>query len=283
MDPESKKASPLLKWVGGKTQILGPVLENFPKTHNRYFEPFIGGGAVFFRLGNPKSVISDINPRLINFYQHVASHPEGLIKEVSALGQLFMGTAKPQEEVFYELRHRLNEEQPVSVVAAALFLVINKTAFNGLYRENKKGDFNVPFNKFKAVPSFFDEDNLRRASRLLKTASISVSDFADATSEATEGDLVYFDPPYVPMSITSRFTSYSSGGFDEKEQKELLETAIGLRGRGVSVVLSNSYSGWVLENYESNGFRVLEVFASRNVAARSSSRTKVSEALILGQ
>lgn len=279
---DAPKPAPLLKWVGGKTQLLGPLLNEFPGVFGKYYEPFIGGGAVFFNLDRPNSVISDVNARLVNFYRQVAQVPDAVYEEVNKLREAFLQTERPNEKTFYELRGKLNSLTPDSPEAAAHFLVINKTAFNGMYRENKSGGFNVPFNKFRALPAFLDLENLKLASTLLSQTEILVSDYRVATNSAVAGDLVYFDPPYVPLSITSNFTGYSAGAFGEAQQLELLQTAKELKSRGVFVVLSNSYTDWVTEHYASAGFRVLSVDARRNIAASPGSRASVREAIIVG-
>jgi DNA adenine methylase len=279
---DARRPSPLLKWVGGKTQLLEPLLREFPAEFGKYYEPFIGGGAVFFQLGRPDSVISDVNTRLINFYKQVALLPDAVHDEVSKLRAAFLETERSDESTFYSLRERLNSLEPNTPEAAAHFLVVNKTAFNGMYRENKKGAFNVPFNKFRALPSFLDLENLRLASELLSQTEMLASDYKAATSSVVAGDLVYFDPPYVPLSITSNFTSYSAEAFGEAQQLELLQTAKDLKSRGAYVVLSNSHTEWVAEHYGAAGFRVLSVDAKRSIAASSASRASVREAIIVG-
>lgn len=281
MPEKNDRISPLLKWVGGKTQLLDDISSKFPLKFNNYFEPFLGGGAVFFSLARSGSTISDVNPRLVNFYQQVSQNPESLSAEVELIRKGFEGQ-RSFKESYLDYRKEMNELHPDNVRAAALFLSINKTAFNGLYRENKGGSFNVPFNNFKTIPKMIDVENLSKASALLKNTRILNVGFVDGTQDAKADDLVYFDPPYVPLRPTSNFTSYSSGEFGEREQLLLIKTAVELRSKGVLVMLSNSYSPWVVDAYSAEGFKIHEVSAKRNVAASAASRAKVSEALIVG-
>jgi DNA adenine methylase len=277
-----EKVSPLIKWVGGKSQLLPVLSEHVPEKLGRYFEPFCGGAALFFHLQPEQGLISDLNPRLINFYTQVADDPDAVIEQVRKFASRFGGEGVDRKSVFLELRHLFNKMIPETPEAAALFLVVNKTAFNGLYRENLAGDFNVPFNSFKSIPKFFDEDNFSRASTLLRGATIKEAGYVETVAEAKSGDFVYFDPPYVPLSPTASFTSYTSKSFNELNQLELIDVAKSLRDSGVMVLLSNSYSDWVVDHYNKAGFEVNSVSASRNVAARASSRSRVQEALIKG-
>jgi|AntAceMinimDraft_13_1070369.scaffolds.fasta_scaffold16431_3 DNA adenine methylase len=277
-----EKVSPLIKWVGGKSQLLPVLSEHVPEKLGQYFEPFCGGAALFFHLQPENGLISDLNPRLINFYAQVADDPDAVIEQVRKFASRFGDEGVDRKSVFLELRHLLNKLVPDTPEAAALFLVVNKTAFNGLYRENLAGDFNVPFNNFESIPKFFDEDNLSRASILLRGAAIKEAGFVETVSAAKSGDFVYFDPPYVPLSPTASFTSYTSKSFNELNQLELIDVAKSLRDSGVMVLLSNSYSDWVVENYSKAGFEVNAVSARRNVAAQASSRSRVQEALIRG-
>lgn len=275
-------SSPVLKWVGGKSQILNEVLGEFPESFNTYHEPFLGGAAVFFSLGAEKAILSDANRWLIGFYEALKATPYELIEELEIIAEQF--NSKPIADrsiVFYQLRDEFNSIKEVSLRKSALFLALNKTCFNGLYRENTKGMFNVPYNQAKSQVRFLNTDNFLSASSKLQNADLATRSFETVLDLAVPGDLTYFDPPYVPLTATSSFTSYSAGGFGESSQRTLLGVAKELVAKGVFVVLSNSYSDWVVKNYTSAGFKVLEISAKRLVAAKATSRTAVSEALIV--
>jgi DNA adenine methylase len=277
--------SPLLKWVGGKSQLLQEILTRFPKSFGAYHEPFLGGAAVYFGLKhqNRASFLSDTNQWLINFYSHVKSSPLELFHEISQLGKVFNSLdVEERSSMFYQMRDEFNLICEPGLRKAALLLFLNKTCFNGLYRENSKGKFNVPFNKSRGQITFVQLDNLLSASKRLQSASLRNASFISVQDFVRAGDLVYFDPPYVPLSDTSSFTDYVSDGFGKSQQEELLELASQLRQTGAFVVLSNSYSPWVVENYKKHEFKIFEVKAKRMVAAKTSSRSAVSEALILG-
>lgn len=274
--------SPVLKWVGGKSQILNEVLGVFPDSFNTYHEPFLGGAAVFFSLDAERAVLSDSNKWLIGFYEALRSTPQALIEELDMIAQQF--NSKPigdRATIFYQLRDEFNSIKDVTLRKSALFLALNKTCFNGLYRENAKGIFNVPYNQAKSHVRFLNPENFLNASNKLQNADLSTRSFETVLDLAVTGDLAYFDPPYVPLTETSSFTSYSAGGFGESSQKTLIRVAKELVAKGVYVVLSNSYSEWIVENYTAAGFKVLEISAKRSVAARATSRAAVSEALIV--
>jgi DNA adenine methylase len=277
--------SPLLKWVGGKSQLLQEILTRFPKSFGAYHEPFLGGAAIYFGLEtqNRASFLSDTNQWLINFYSHVKSSPMELFHEISQLGKVFNSLdAVERSLMFYQLRDEFNSVSEPGLRKAALLLFLNKTCFNGLYRENSKGKFNVPFNQSRGQITFAQLDNLLAASKKLEKASLRNASFTSVQDFVRAGDLVYFDPPYVPLSDTSSFTDYVSDGFGKSQQEELLELASQLRQTGAFVVLSNSYTPWVVENYKKRDFKIYEVKAKRMVAAKTSSRSAVSEAVILG-
>jgi len=265
--------APPIKWVGGKRQLLEEIVPRIPE-HDTYYEPFLGGGAVFFALQPNKAVLSDYNYELINLYRTIKTQPQLLIENL----RYYSNT----EEDYYKARDYDRDEflyqSMCPVQKAARFLYLNKTGFNGLYRVNKKGHFNVPYGKNKDR-RFLDEENIMKCHKVLKSNDISVtaSDFTRA-SDANKNDFVYFDPPYVPLSITSSFTSYTKTGFGMKEQKRLLQLCDTLNSRGVKWMLSNSSAPIVYTMY--NAYNIIEVNASRNVAASSSSRKRVKEVLV---
>lgn len=276
--------TPLLKWVGGKTRLLPSVIEKFPPRFARYIEPFSGGGAVFFALGKSGSIVSDVNKSLIDFYTMVATYPEDLIDALQQLENQFNSLPiAGRKEWHASIRHEFNELQQEPISRAASFLALNKTSFNGLYRENSKGKFNVPFNSMQGPLKLFERSNFLKAAELLADTELLNEPFESSVTRASSGDLVYFDPPYVPLSPTSSFTAYNKAGFGEKEQLRLIETSLSLAKRGVRVVLSNSYSPWVLENYQESYFTVHHVDVMRGVSANAGSRGIVREALIVAK
>lgn len=275
-------ATPLLKWVGGKTRLLPAVIANFPAAFDRYIEPFIGGGAVFFSLGKSGSLVSDINGRLIDFYKTVAKSPNEVMDALSQAESLFNGLSlDARREWHASLRSEFNESMQEPVSQAASFLALNKTSFNGLYRENSKGQFNVPFNSMTGPLKLFETGNFLKVARLLQETELLKEPFDSSVARAKSGDLVYFDPPYVPLSPTSSFTAYNKEGFGEIEQRSLIQTSVNLAARGVRVVLSNSYSSWVLENYPKSTFSIYPVDVMRGVSAKPGSRGVIREALIV--
>jgi DNA adenine methylase len=265
--------SPFLKWVGGKGQLLGRLLEIFPTQVNTYNEPFFGGGAVFWALAKKgffqRAVINDVNQDLMDTVRIVRDFPEDLIGQLSKLPY--------DKEVFEQLRAAdISKFSPVRRAARVIYL--NKTGFNGLYRVNQKGQFNVSFGKY-TNPSIYKETTLLSDSLALeKFVWIQSVDFETSCSEAQPGDLVYLDPPYVPLSETSNFTSFTKGGFGLKEQTRLADLFRTLSDRGVTVVASNSNTGTVRELYKGAYFH--EVDAKRNVNSKGDKRGPVKELII---
>lgn len=284
MKLNSSEISPLLKWVGGKARLKSAVVAHFPSKFERYFEPFVGGGAIFFSLEHPRSVLSDINEHLVNFYTVVAKHPIELMDSLQKFEKEFNALPTDSRRSWHEsLRGEFNQRPKDDIARASMFLALNKTSFNGLYRENAAGMFNVPFNAMKGTLKLFDRENLLRCSRLLQQAELLNESYESAVGRASNQDLVYFDPPYVPSSPTSDFTAYSRSGFGEKDQRKLIETAVGLVEKGAHVILSNSYTPWVLENYPDSHFKIHGVDVMRGVAANASSRGRIKEALIVSK
>ncbi|WP_416838748.1 DNA adenine methylase [Haloferax sp. DFSO52] len=289
-------AKPVLKWAGGKSQLLDEIYSRFPTEYNRYHEPFFGGGAVFFDLEPKDGTINDTNTRLINFYRVVRDNPSELLTRLREFEHpednpdpelKYADQDQKENEIdqyFYQQRARFNrrpyddEEWPVTdeerIEEAALLFYLNRTCYNGLFRENRKGGFNVPIGRY-ANPDWVMADRIRNASRILAGADIRNEDFEYVLDEATEGDLVYFDPPYKPMSTTAYFTDYSAEGFDKDDQKRLLKTAKELDSRGVFVVLSNS--GVMYELYDEAGFFVEREGATRSINSDETARGEVDE------
>jgi DNA adenine methylase len=269
-------ASPVLKWAGGKRRLLGQYEEHFPQKFGSYFEPFVGGGAVFFwlhsfeNLARKSVVLNDINPELVNLYKILKTDCESLIEKL-ALHHKHHG-----EEHYYRVRAK-NHKRMKPVNRAARLLYLNRTCFNGLYRVNSKGQFNVPMGRYKN-PLICDPKGLRAASAALQDTVISLGTYKDCTRSATQGDFVYFDPPYVPLNTTSSFTSYTKENFGLKDQEELAETFAELAARGVKVLLSNSDTPLVRDLYKE--FKQHSILAPRAINSKPDRRQKVSELLI---
>ncbi|MDA0246802.1 MAG: Dam family site-specific DNA-(adenine-N6)-methyltransferase [Actinobacteria bacterium] len=281
MTQPPQSAKPVLKWVGGKSQLVETLVGWSPRTIGRYFEPFLGGGALFFRTCPQNAFLSDSNERLIRFYQSLRDDPHALLARVATKEKEFNELDTTSRKTwFYEQRDAFNADAGEKIEMAALFLALNKTAFNGLYRENSSGQFNVPFNQASKTVRFCQKENFFAASQALSAAKLTSASFDSVLKEIRSNDFVYFDPPYVPISKTSDFTGYAAKGFDMRLQERLVEVAKECSDRGAHVLLSNSYTQWVKSNYEAAGFKVEKVLAKRLVAARASSRTLVYEAVI---
>lgn len=271
-----------LKWVGGKRRIAPEIARHFPESYGRYFEPFVGGGSVFL-AAHPKSAsLSDVNGGLINYYLQLRDSIDSLLDAAMRLQTEFnaLSSQDSRRAHFHQQRAAYNRSERTGVQAAARFLYLNKTAFNGLYRENSKGDFNVPFNN-KENLILFEVQNLRDNSIRLNSVELRTLGFKEAVEDAEAGDLVYFDPPYVPLSNTAAFTAYTKSPFGPAAQKQLRDTALELLSRGVFVVLSNSYCPEVAELY--SDFDLHEVEINRLVAAKGASRSRLSEFVIVGR
>ena len=263
---------PIVKWVGGKRQLMFELLKNMPQNYDRYFEPFIGGGALFFELQPDNAYISDMNEELINLYQVVRDNVDELITDLKK--------HDISKEYFMEIRNidRTNDYRNWSdIQKASRFIYLNRTCFNGMYRVNSKGEFNVPFGHYKN-PRIVDENNLINCSNLLQRTEIRHADFSEILTKVQEGDFVYFDPPYVPLSETSSFTSYTKDGFDIDMQFKLRDVCDELDSMGVKFLLSNSDTKLVNELYES--YNIKKVFASRQINANADGRGKITEVLV---
>lgn len=287
-------AHPFVKWVGGKTQLLEKIREKYPSKIEKYCEPFVGGGAVLFdvlsKFQSKEILINDINKELINTYSQVKSNCEKLITVLSDLQERYKKQTLEQNRLFfYEKRERFNAikvelNETENIEKAALFIFLNKTCFNGLYRVNIKGLFNVPFNSAKN-PLLCDVDNLRECSKILKNVEMKAGSYTQCKDFIGKNTFVYIDPPYRPLSETSSFTSYSVNGFSDKEQIELKDFIEEISKKGAFVLASNSDP----KNADSNdeffdmlysNFEIKRVFASRMVNSNAKKRGAISELLI---
>lgn len=265
------RARPILKWAGGKSQLLNQLLPHFPGRFNRYIEPFLGAGAIYFSL-NPQcpAIINDANPELYELYLVLRDQPRELTRLLDKYSRLY------SEEFYYELRSS-RPRTPVS--RAARFIFLNKTGFNGLYRLNSKGHFNVPFGKRKHCPLLYEPENLRKVSERLRKSQIKNMDFEKVIRMAKKGDFVYCDPPYSPLSRTASFNSYTAGGFSHTEQVRLKEACQEATDRGAIVAISNSSAPLILDLYQ--GWKVHLIKARRSINSKSHLRGPVHEVLAL--
>src|SRR4051812_18901928 len=251
-------ASPVVKWVGGKTKLLPELLLRMPERYGRYYEPFAGGAALFFRLAPKRAVLADFNHDLVGLYTAIAKDVGAVIR------RLEMHRQAHSESHYYETRERWNDREVSwsTPERAAAFIYLNKTCFNGLWRVNRGGGFNVPIGRY-TDPPICVPDALRAASRTLAGADLRVGDYAAACVDARAGDLVYFDPPYHPVTETANFVSYTADAFGPDDQRALATLARSLVARGVRVMLSNSDVPFIRSLYQ--GLRIDRVWCSRAV------------------
>lgn len=260
---------PFLKWAGGKSQLIQQYIHYFPKAYKTYYEPFLGGGAVFFYLNPPSAVLTDVNAELVNAYRCVRDNVEELIVLLDA------HQSKHCKEYYYEVRQH---NGITNLEKAARLIYLNKTCFNGLYRENSQGQFNVPLGQYKN-PKICNPSLLRSACFALQNAQINTRHFEDILDYAANcDDFVYFDPPYYPISPTSNFTAYSRYAFRPDDQIKLKEVFAELAQRGVNVMLSNSDCNFIRELYRD--FKIYTISATRLINSKGNKRGKISEVLI---
>lgn len=270
---------PFVKWAGGKRQLL-PVIENhIPSKFDRYFEPFLGGGAVFFSLASKerkaKWFISDLNSDLVLSYVTIRDKVKELVLSLENHAAHY---SKDQSGYYYKIREA-NPKNDIDKVSRLIFL--NKTCFNGLYRVNSKGKFNVPVGRY-VNPNIVNKENLFEVSKILQSKDISIKcqDFEDALKGVGQGDFVYLDPPYQPVSSTASFTSYTDNDFDFSDQERLYNKFKALDKKGVKVLLSNSKSDEITELFQEYSDGIIEIAANRFINSVSKNRTGHAELLI---
>lgn len=266
--------TPILKWAGGKRQLIPQIRKYLPDEYNDYYEPFVGAGALLLELQPQTAVINDFNDELINVYHVVKYNVDELIDSLKL--------HKNEEEYFYKIREldRINEfVQLNNIQKASRFIFLNKTGYNGLYRVNSKGQFNVPFGKYKK-PLIINEEGLRNLHEYLNNNNIMIlnGDFEYAVKTAAKGDFVYFDPPYDPLTTTSSFTAYSKEGFNRTDQERLYRVYKELDERGCYVMLSNSATDFIKVLYKE--YNVNIVTAKRNINSKGTGRGAIDEVLI---
>lgn len=264
-----KKAKPILKWAGGKGQMLKVLEPKMPFEFNNYIEPFVGGGALFFDVAPKNAILADSNIELINLYKVVASNVEELIQSLKKY--------KYDKEMYYKVRAQIPEKMD-NVDRAARMIYLNRTGFNGLYRVNKQGRFNVPFGRYKN-PKILDEDNLRATSKLLKKATIIHDDYLNVLNEfAQPGDFIFLDPPYMPISEYSDFKRYTKEQFNEEDQKKLADEVMRLYNMGCYVMMTNSNHPLIHELYSNYN---IQVFDTKRMINSKSDKRKGQDVVVL--
>jgi DNA adenine methylase len=273
---EPIRLRPILKWAGGKARLVSQILERLPPEIGTYYEPFVGGAAVFFALASAsrfkRAVLSDLNHDLVDVYK-------GVKKDVGGVIALLTDYRKRHDHDTYYATRELDPKSLDLVQRAARLIYLNKTGYNGLYRVNRSGQFNVPLGRYEN-PSICDEPRLRAAAQALKRVTLKVMDFADASRAAKRGDAIYFDPPYVPLSKTSSFTSYHSEAFGEEEHQRLADTFADVTRRSIAAVLSNSDNRITRRLYKNAAFDLERVLVTRPINSKASARGTVAELLV---
>lgn len=268
------KYKPIIKWAGGKRQLLPELLKNIPSNFDTYYEPFIGGGALLLSLYSrnliKKAVISDINSSLYDLYRSIKENPERVIHEIESL------KVTNNKDDYYRARELFNKcNDPIE--KSALFIYLNRHGYNGLFRVNSKNEFNVPFGKY-SNPGMPSPVEIASLSRALRSCVIMNEDFEIAVSNAKRNDFVYLDPPYVPLNRTSYFTAYTEGGFNQKDQERLAKLFKKLSDHGVKVMQSNSDTEFIRDLY--SGFIIVEARARRNINSDGNKRKEINELII---
>src|SRR2546427_9449766 len=271
-DTRLGRPRPFLKWAGGKGRLLEQMAKHFPSKFETYFEPFLGGGAVFFHLQPKRAVLSDSNSELIQAYSVVRDDPEGLI---AVLDKHYSHRKKRADY------NKIRAQDPADLSAterAARMIFLNKTCYNGLYRVNAAGQFNVPFGR-NLNPSLYDRTALLAASKALKGSVLTTGDYRWACEYVREGDFVYLDPPYHPPSATANFTGYTRNAFGAEDQKEVAVVFAQLHAKGCKVMLSNSATHLIRSLY--SGYRTKSIKAKRVINSKVSGRGAIEELLIM--
>lgn len=271
--------APVLKWVGGKRQLIEDISPLIPKQISTYVEPFVGGAAILFHLQPKKAIINDFNDELMNIYQVIKENPNGLIKILEKHKEA------NSEEYYYETRalDRTSDYENLSKEEkAGRILYLNKTCYNGLFRVNSSGQFNAPYGKYKN-PAIVNDVTIKAVSNYFNSANIKFlnGDYKEALKGLRKGTFVYFDPPYMPVSSSSNFTGYTENGFGYEKQVELRDECLKLNKRGIKFLQSNSYTPEILELYsDSSVFTIKVVQAKRSINSKSDKRGEISEVLI---
>lgn len=266
----TNKLRPILKWAGGKTQLLPELLTRIPKEYNRFYEPFIGGGAMLFSLRPIDGIINDINEQLINLYNQIKLNVNEVISITNEFDKI-----RCTKEFYYSMRNKYNmkiSNHMNDAECASIMIWINKHCFNGLYRVNNKGFFNVPYNN-KSIGKSIDEDNLREISNYLNNTNIMITclDFEEACKDAAYGDFIYFDSPYIPINNTSNFVDYSKEGFSMTDHERLASLFKRLDRNGIKLMLSNNDTRLIYDLYK--GYHIQSIDVNRMINRNGEKRT----------
>ena len=271
---KSNQTRPFLKWAGGKSRLSSKIGSLIPARFGKYIEPFLGGGALFFATCYQNAVLADSNRELMNCYEVVRDRPLDLIKSLDNLSKLEFSS-----ETFYKIRS-WNVSTDAKVDSAARMIYLNRTAYNGLYRVNRKGGFNTPFGSYKAL-SLPSSELLLEASRVLRDTSLEIGDFEKVLDEfASPGDFVYLDPPYPPVGKYSDFNRYTKDFFDERDHQRLSHCIKKLDEIGCSFVLSNADHPLIRELYDNGKFKILKILSPRYINCKGNGRGKIGELLV---
>lgn len=267
--------APVVKWVGGKRQILGEIVKRVPGSFSKYYEPFVGGGAVLFELCPKKAVVNDINAELINIYQVIKEDVDALVDDLKK--------HENNKDYFYEIREQDRNRDKYArltpVERASRIIYLNKTCYNGLFRVNRSGEFNTPYGNYKN-PNIINEAVLRAVSEYFNKSDIHFNcmDFEEVLKDIRKGAFVYFDPPYDPVSDTSNFTGYDKGGFSKNEQIRLKKLCDRLNRKGIPFLLSNSSTHFIMELYQD--YKIEIVQAKRAINSNPDKRGEINEVLV---
>ncbi len=286
-------ALPFLKYPGGKRNIIESLRKYFPKKFNNYYEPFVGGGAVFFDINNKKSILNDINKNIASSYRNIKKHPKEIIHGLKKLSDSYKAlNSKEREEFYYKRRIDFNsviKDKNFGIENTILLLFLNRTCFNGVYRENSKGEFNVPHGKNSHLvgkDTIVRSDTLIASSKALKNSRIYSMDFDKILKKGEKGDFFYIDPPYMPLSKTAHFTMYDKTGFNKKDQLRLRIAIEELNEKGCFVLFNNSDQPYIRELYSDNkifngkDFKINTAKANRSINSKASGRGKINELII---
>ena len=271
----NKLVLPFVKWVGGKRQLLNEVEKHIPEQFSRYYEPFVGGGAVLFYLQPKNAVINDSNEELVNLYNVIKESPEELIEDLKK--------HKNEEKYFYDIRGIDREREKYQVLTriqrASRIIFLNKTCYNGLFRVNSSGEFNSPFGRYKN-PNIVNDIIIRAVGNYLSKNNIQIlnTDYEKSLSKTRKGAFVYFDPPYYPISDSSSFTGYTKKGFDRTEQERLKKVCDKLNDKGVNFLLSNSSTEFIRDLYKD--YNIFSIKAKRAINSNGDGRGEITEVLV---
>lgn len=271
-------AVPVVKWVGGKRQIIDEIIKYVPDSFSTYYEPFLGGGAVLFELQPKKAFVNDINEELMNIYEVIKDNVDELIEGLKR------HKIKNDKAYFYEIRELDRDREQYNLLTpverASRIIYLNKTCYNGLFRVNKSGEFNAPFGNYKN-PNIVNETTLRAVSAYFNKAKIrfTCQDFEDDLKWSRKGAFVYLDPPYDPVSETASFTGYDKGGFDRNEQIRLKKTCDKLNKKGIKFLLSNSATDFIMDLYQDYKIEIIQ--AKRAINSKADKRGNVDEVLVM--